>query len=48
MTGDLPPSVVQLIRNAKKCAAGTGIRLSVETSEDIATARKLAAAKLKG
>lgn len=48
MSSDLPPSVIQLIRSAKKCAAGTGVRLRVEAPEDIVAAKKLAAAKLQG
>ena len=48
MASDLPPAVARLIRRAKKCAAGTGIRLPVENEEDIAAAVKLCAAKLQG
>jgi hypothetical protein len=47
LASDLPPAAVQLIRSAKKCAVGTGIRLPVEKEEDIAVAMNLAAAKLK-
>ena len=47
MDSDLPPAVVDIIRSAKKCAAGTGIRVPVETAEDIAVVKKIAAAKLR-
>jgi Protein of unknown function (DUF3788) len=47
MASDLSPAAIQLIRCAKKCAAGTGIRLNVQTAEDVAAAKQLAAAKLK-
>ena len=48
LASDLPPAAIELIRSAKKCAAGTGICFPVKTSADIAAVKKLAAAKLQG
>lgn len=47
LDGGLPASAVQLLKNASKCAVGTGVRLPVESPADIVIAKKLAAAKLK-
>ncbi len=42
----LPPSIIQMINEAKKYVEGRGIRLVPKTSKDLDTIRKLAAIKL--
>ncbi len=42
----LPPSVIQMINEAKKYLEGRGVRLVPKTSKDLDTIRELAAIKL--
>jgi Protein of unknown function (DUF3788) len=43
----LPPRVIKIINEAKRYAEGTGVRLEVKTSKDIAAVKMLAAIKLE-
>ncbi len=45
-TGDLSRSTLELLDEAKRYAEGTGLRLMVNASEDLADIRKLALIKL--
>ena len=42
----LPKHILKIINEVKKYAEGTGVRLEVKSSKDIATLKKLAAIKL--
>jgi hypothetical protein len=42
----LPPRVLKIINEAKRYAEGTGVRLEVKASKDLAVVKKLAAIKL--
>jgi hypothetical protein len=42
----LPPRVLKIINEAKRYAEGTGVRLEVKASKDLAAVKKLAAIKL--
>jgi len=41
-----PPRVIKIIKEAKRYAEGTGVRLEIKKTEDIDIAKKLAAIKL--
>lgn len=47
LASDLPAPVTKLIKNAKKYAEGTAVRIEVTAPEDLLTVKKLAQAKLK-
>ncbi len=47
LAGDLPQAAMKLVREAKKYAEGTAVRIDVGTGEDIAAIRKIAEAKLR-
>lgn len=44
--GSLPPRIVKLIRDAKRYAEGTAVRIEVSGPEDIAVVKELASIKL--
>ena len=46
LASGLPSDTLALIRNASKCAVGTGVRVEVHGAKDIAVVKKLAEAKL--
>jgi hypothetical protein len=46
-TAGFPRTVTDLIESAKKYPEGTGVRLDVRNSDDVATVKKLAAIKVK-
>ena len=46
-TAGFPRTVAALIDSAKKYPEGTGVRLDVRNSDDVATVKKLAAIKVK-
>ena len=46
LQSDLPKNVIKLIEDAPRYAEGTGVRLDVKESKDLATIRKLVEVKL--